>query len=68
MTVLPNIYDRKQLEEFAAASDSPALTPDEMQRIDTLYQQNFGIDEPPMSFKGTMQREHEPALSAVEGP
>jgi hypothetical protein len=60
MTVLPNIYDRAQLEEFAAGSDAPALTPDELQRVDALYKENFGIEEPPMAFKGTM----EPALSA----
>jgi len=67
MTVLPNIYDRAQLEEFAAASDAPALTPDELERVDALYKENFGIDEPPMAFKGTMTRAHEPALSRVEG-
>jgi aryl-alcohol dehydrogenase-like predicted oxidoreductase len=60
MTVLPNIYDRAQLEEFAAASDAPALSADEMRRVDALYKENFGIEEPPMAFKGTM----EPALAA----
>jgi aryl-alcohol dehydrogenase-like predicted oxidoreductase len=64
MTVLPNIYDRAQLEEFAAASDAPALTPDELRRVDALYKENFGIDEPPMAFKGTMERV---TLSGVEG-
>jgi len=54
MTVLPNIYDREQLVEFAGASDAPALTQDEMARIAALYGRNFGIDEPPMAFKGTM--------------
>ncbi len=57
MTVLPNIYDREQLEEFAAAPDAPALQPDELARIDALYKTNFGIAEPPMAFKGTMTRE-----------
>jgi aryl-alcohol dehydrogenase-like predicted oxidoreductase len=57
MTVLPNIYDREQLAEFAAASDAPALTPDELARVDALYKANFGIDEPPMAFKGTMTAE-----------
>src|SRR5579862_9671390 len=56
MTVLPNIYDRAQLAEFAAASDAPALTAEELRRIDALYKENFGIDEPPMAFKGTMER------------
>lgn len=61
MTVLPNIYDREQLVEFANAPDAPALTKDEMGRIAALYAANFGIDEPPMTFKGTMTREASPA-------
>jgi aryl-alcohol dehydrogenase-like predicted oxidoreductase len=56
MTVLPNIYDREQLAEFAKAPDAPPLTADEVARIETLYQKNFGIDEAPMAFKGTMTR------------
>ncbi len=59
MTVLPNIYDDEQLAEFAAASDAPPLTADELARVDELYQKNFGIDEPPMTFKGMMTRETE---------
>jgi aryl-alcohol dehydrogenase-like predicted oxidoreductase len=57
MTVLPNIYDREQLVEFAGAPDAPALTEDELDRIAKLYAGNFGIEEPPMTFKGTMTRE-----------
>lgn len=57
MTVLPNIYDREQLREFAAAPQTPALTDDELLRIDELYLNNFNIEEPPMSFKGTMTRD-----------
>jgi len=57
MTVLPNIYDREQLVEFAKAPDAPALTKDEMDRIAELYAANFGVEEPPMAFKGTMTRE-----------
>ena len=64
MTVLPNIYDRAQLQEFAAASDAPALTPEELERVEALYKENFGIDEPPMAFKGTM----EPPLAAAASP
>ncbi len=59
MTVLPNIYDREQLVEFAAASEAPALTADELARVEELYLDNFGIDEPPMAFKGTMVRDAE---------
>ncbi len=54
MTVLPNIYDRHQLAEFAAAPDAPPLSPEELARIDALYKANFGIEEPAMAFKGTM--------------
>ncbi|HEY2475732.1 MAG TPA: aldo/keto reductase [Candidatus Cybelea sp.] len=54
MTVLPNIYDRAQLREFAAAPQTPALTADELAQIAALYAENFGIEEPPMNFKGTM--------------
>jgi len=55
-SVLPNIYDAGQLREFAAASDLPPMQPDEMHRIAQLYARNFGIEEPPMNFKGTMER------------
>jgi aryl-alcohol dehydrogenase-like predicted oxidoreductase len=57
MTVLPNIYDREQLAEFAKAPEAPKLTPAELAQIDALYTRNFGIDEPPMNFKGTMTRD-----------
>ena len=39
-----SIYDREQLEEFAAASEVSDLTPDEMARIQALYESNFGIE------------------------
>jgi aryl-alcohol dehydrogenase-like predicted oxidoreductase len=45
--VLPNIYDEAQLREFAAASESPALTSDEMERIQALYRDDFGIVREP---------------------
>lgn len=57
MSVLPNIYDRGQLAEFAAASDAPPLSAQERARVAELYAANFGIDEPPMNFKGTMSRD-----------
>jgi len=65
MTVLPNIYDREQLAEFAAASDAPALTPEDLARVDALYQENFGIEEPPMAFKGTMTSDETPIPAGV---
>ncbi len=42
-TALPNIYDEKQLEEFCAAPDTPALTPEELARVQALYANNFGL-------------------------
>ncbi len=57
MTVLPNIYDQVQLREFAAAPDTPALTKEEIRKVADLYARNFGLEEPPMNFKGTMLRE-----------
>jgi aryl-alcohol dehydrogenase-like predicted oxidoreductase len=54
MTVLPNIYDSEQLREFAAAPDTPELTVDERTRIAELERTNFGVEEPPMKYKGTM--------------
>lgn len=56
MTVLPNIYDREQLLEFAATSDAPPLTQSELDRIAALAATNFGVEEPPGRYKGTMSR------------
>jgi aryl-alcohol dehydrogenase-like predicted oxidoreductase len=53
-STLPNIYDEKQLIEFAAAPDTAALTDEEMERIEALYAAKFGIEEEPGKFKGTM--------------
>ncbi|MHB8146288.1 MAG: aldo/keto reductase [Vulcanimicrobiaceae bacterium] len=57
MSVLPNIYNREQLHEFAEAPDTPSLTADELARIEALYAKNFGIEESAMNFKGTMTRD-----------
>ncbi len=51
-SVLPNIYDDQQLDEFAAASDLPDLTPEDLQRISELYAENFGVEEEAMKLKG----------------
>ena len=42
-STLPNIYDAAQLEEFAAAPETPDLTADERRRCDGLYAANFGL-------------------------
>jgi aryl-alcohol dehydrogenase-like predicted oxidoreductase len=57
VTTLPNIYDAEQLGEFAAASEIDDLPPEAMNRIAELAAQNFGVDEAPMAYKGTMTRE-----------
>jgi aryl-alcohol dehydrogenase-like predicted oxidoreductase len=56
MTVLPNIYDREQLREFAGAPEAPPLSAAELARIAQLAGSNFGVEEPPGSYKGTMSR------------
>ncbi len=45
-TALPNIYDEDQLIEFAGASDTPDLTPEELARIADLYEHDFYLDQP----------------------
>src|SRR3954451_3961619 len=54
-STLPNIYNEEQLTEFAKAPEVPALTSDEMERIAELYADDFGIEEDPPKFKGTME-------------
>jgi aryl-alcohol dehydrogenase-like predicted oxidoreductase len=54
-STLPNIYNEEQLIEFAKAPESPALTADEMARIDDLYSDNFGLEPEEPKFKGTME-------------
>jgi len=60
-STLPNIYSEEQIREFAAAPDCPPLSDDEMGRIAELYAGNFGVEEEPSKFKGTM----EPAEAAA---
>ncbi|MCA3749210.1 MAG: aldo/keto reductase [Rubrobacter sp.] len=44
VSTLPNIYGQEQLEEFAAAPDTPDLTQEELDRIAELYATNFGLE------------------------
>jgi aryl-alcohol dehydrogenase-like predicted oxidoreductase len=44
-STLPNIYNAEQLKEFAAASDTPPLSEDELARIADLYEHNFYLEE-----------------------
>jgi aryl-alcohol dehydrogenase-like predicted oxidoreductase len=60
-STLPNIYNEEQLIEFAKAPEIPALTADEMAKIDDLYSDNFGLDPEEPKFKGTMEMPAETA-------
>jgi aryl-alcohol dehydrogenase-like predicted oxidoreductase len=41
---LPNIYNADQLDEFAAASDKPDLSENEMERVRELYDAQFELE------------------------
>jgi aryl-alcohol dehydrogenase-like predicted oxidoreductase len=43
-STLPNIYDEEQLEEFTAAPDTPDLTEEELERVEELYENDFGLE------------------------
>jgi len=44
VTTLPNIYGLEQLDEFAAASDLPDLTEEDLETITGLFAENFGVE------------------------
>jgi aryl-alcohol dehydrogenase-like predicted oxidoreductase len=62
-STLPNIYNPEQLIEFAKAPDCPPLASDDLAKIDNLYSENFGVDEEPPKFKGTMELSKETAAA-----
>ena len=43
-TLFPNIYNEAQIEEFAAATDTPPFSEDELTRVEDLYSHNFYLD------------------------
>jgi aryl-alcohol dehydrogenase-like predicted oxidoreductase len=43
VSTLPNIYGEEQIEEFAAAPETPDLTEEELARVAELYEGNFGL-------------------------
>ncbi len=43
-STLPNIYDEEQIEEFAATSETPDLSSEELSRVAELYEDNFGLE------------------------
>ena len=42
--VLPTVTNEEDLEEWAAASDKPDLTAEDLTRIDELYERNFDVE------------------------
>jgi aryl-alcohol dehydrogenase-like predicted oxidoreductase len=42
-SVLPNIYSQPLLKEFVAAAEAPPLTPDDLRRVQQLYENHFGL-------------------------
>src|SRR5436190_20720279 len=54
-STLPNIYNEEQLIEFAKAPETPAVTVDELARLEELYVDNFGQEPEEPKFKGTME-------------
>jgi aryl-alcohol dehydrogenase-like predicted oxidoreductase len=53
-STLPNIYNEEQLMEFAKAPECPSLTADDVNKIENLYSENFGLEPEEPKFKGTM--------------
>lgn len=45
-SIFPNIYNEAQLEEFAGTSEAEELTPEEIERVNDLYQHHFYLEEP----------------------
>jgi aryl-alcohol dehydrogenase-like predicted oxidoreductase len=45
-SVLPNIYDEASLTDYARASDTPPLSPEEFEQVQALYAANFHLDQP----------------------
>ena len=43
-SVLPNIYNQEQLEEFVNASSLPAIAPSDLEKLKCLYAENFGVE------------------------
>lgn len=54
---LPNIYNEAQLKEFAKAPEKSPLSREELNRVEELNAQNFGVEGEEAKYKGTMERE-----------
>ena len=51
--VIPTITSEAELREYAGAAEVPDLTPEELERVGTLYDENFGITPPKASPAAT---------------
>lgn len=60
LSALPNIYGTEQIEEFAAASQAPLLSEEEMEWVDQQYGRNFDItpyvEEAEQALAGTKRQ------------
>jgi aryl-alcohol dehydrogenase-like predicted oxidoreductase len=52
-STLPNIYGEEQIEEFAATSETPDLTEEELSRVEELYESNFGLEASGARFQAS---------------
>jgi len=43
-TVLPNIYNAEQIDEFAGAPAAPPVSDEEFTRVEALWEENFGVE------------------------
>jgi aryl-alcohol dehydrogenase-like predicted oxidoreductase len=48
-SLFPNIYDTKQLAEFASATDTPPFSAEELRRVAELYRHNFYLEAEPIA-------------------
>ena len=54
LSVLPNIYNEEQVREFAATTDCPPLSHEDMERVRELVSKHFGMEPEEHKFKGEM--------------
>ncbi len=50
--IFPNIYDARQLEEFAGATATPAFSKEELAEVKDLYDNNFYLEEEALATAG----------------
>ena len=60
-------YGMEQIEEFAAASDCPPLTEEQIQRVNELFEANYGLENVGRIIHevGTTRMGHDPQTSVL---